>query len=230
MTLPLDRPLVKICGLRSAELAQATSDAGADLIGFVFAESRRQVTASEARGIIDSLTGAAIPVGLFVDHSVDEINETARTAGIQILQLHWRPNENDLQRLELPYYLVRRTEPGATYDAIAADLDRVQHSPNPPLWFMVDAFHPGHSGGTGILADWELATKLAATFPIMLAGGLKPETVADAIAQVRPAHVDVSTGVEIDGAKSPERIREFVANARSAFSSYSSSSEITTQS
>ncbi|MEZ4665125.1 MAG: phosphoribosylanthranilate isomerase [Thermomicrobiales bacterium] len=230
MTMVPSGPLVKICGLRTPELAQATSDAGADLIGFVFASSRRQVTAEQARDIIEALDGPAVPVGLFVDHSVEEINTTARRAGLEILQLHWRADESDFQRFELPYYAVRRTEPGATYDEIAPELDRLLSSPNPPLWIMVDAYHPTQSGGTGHLADWELSRRLAASFPLMLAGGLNPENVANAIAQVRPAHVDVSSGVEVDGIKSPELVRAFVANARAAFDTYSSASEITVQS
>lgn len=223
-------PLVKICGLRTLELAQATSDAGADLIGFVFAPSRRQVTAERAREIIAKLQGPAIPVGLFVDQSVDEINEIARAADLGILQLHWRDNAADFQRFERPYYVVRRTEPGATFDDIAPELERLLESSSPPLWVMVDAYHPTQSGGTGHQADWVLSSRLAASFPLMLAGGLNPDNVADAIAQVRPAHVDVSSGVEVDGAKSPDLIRAFVTNARAAFVRYSSSSEITVQS
>jgi phosphoribosylanthranilate isomerase len=73
-----------------------------------------------------------------------------------------------------------------------------------------------------------LSARLAKSFPLMLAGGLRPENVGQAIEQVRPAHVDVSSGVEIDGEKSPERIRAFVTNARSAFDRYSSSSSDTT--
>jgi phosphoribosylanthranilate isomerase len=231
MNLVPDRPLVKICGMRSVEIAQAANDAGADLIGFVFAPSRRQVTPEQARNIVEFTNGPAVAVGLFVDDSVEDINATARTAGIRLLQIHWRECDADLQQLELPYYLVRRTEPGATYDDVAPDLDRVLGLPTPPLWIMVDAYHPGQSGGTGLLADWELSTRLANSFPLMLAGGLRPENVAQAIEQVRPAHVDVSSGVEIDGEKSPERIREFVESARSAFERYSSSSsETTTQS
>jgi phosphoribosylanthranilate isomerase len=223
-----DRPLVKICGMRSVNVAQAANDAGADLIGFVFAPSRRQVTADQARDIVDGTNGRAIPVGLFVDDPVDVINATARSSGIELLQIHWRENVDDLQRFELPYYLVRRTEPGATYDDVAPELERVMGLPVPPLWIMVDAYHPGQSGGTGLLADWDLATRLAKSFPLMLAGGLRPDNVAQAIEQVRPAHVDVSSGVEIDGEKSPERIQAFVENARIAFERYSSSSSETT--
>ena len=230
MTQLPDHPLVKICGLQTIAHAQATNDAGADLIGFVFAKSRRQVNATQVREIVDALIGQAVPVGLFVDQSVEEINATARTSGVQILQLHWRSNEDDLPRLELPYFLVRRTEPGATYDAVAADLDRVQSSANPPLWFLIDSYHPGESGGTGLLADWELAASLATSFPIMLAGGLKPGNVAEAIERVRPAHVDVSSGVEENGTKSPELIRAFVENARTGLGHYSSSFDMTTQS
>lgn len=223
-----DRPLVKICGMRSVAIAQAANDAGADLIGFVFAPSRRQVTAEQARMIVEGTSGPAIPVGLFVDDSVEKINAIANMAGIKLLQIHWRDNVSDLERFELPYYLVHRTEPGTTYDDIAPDLEHVLGLPVPPLWIMVDAYHPGQSGGTGLLADWELSTRLAKTFPLMLAGGLKPDNVAQAIEQVRPAHVDVSSGVEIDGEKSPERIQTFVAHARAAFDGYSSSSSETT--
>jgi len=212
-----DRPLVKICGLRSLDHAKTACDAGADLIGFVFASSKRQVSADFVRPIVEELSGPAIPVGLFVDESVTEIIQTARRAGIELLQVHWRKDERDLLALDLPYLLVRRTEPGATYDAVAADLDRVARSANPPVRFLIDSYHPGQSGGTGTLADWDLAARLATVFPILLAGGLNPENVANAIEQVRPAGVDVSSGVETGGTKSDERIRAFVGNARRAF-------------
>lgn len=222
------RPLVKICGMMSVEIAQATNDAGADLMGFVFAKSRRQVTPEQVREIVNGVSGPIVPVGLFLDNPVEEINEMARISGVQLLQLHWRANDEDLKRFDLPYYLVRRALPEETYDDIAPNLDRVMSAPNPPLWIMVDAYHPQHSGGTGLLSDWELSARMAADYPLMLAGGLNPENVGDAIEQVRPAHVDVSSGVEIDGQKSPERIRAFVKNARDAFERYSSSSSETT--
>ncbi len=224
-----DRPLVKICGLRTLEHAHTASEVGADLIGFVFAPSKRQVTADIVRPIVEGLSGTAIPVGLFVDEPVAEIDETARRAGIELLQVHWRQDERDLLALDHPYLLVRRTEPGATYDAVAADLDRVARSANPPLRFLIDSYHPGQGGGTGTLADWDLAARLATVFPILLAGGLNPENVANAIEQVRPAGVDVSSGVETGGTKSDERIRAFVENARRAFTVQSSSSEMSVQ-
>ena len=160
MILPAGN-LVKICGLRTIELAQATSDAGADLIGFVFAPSRRQVTADQAGAMIRGIDGPAIPVGLFVDHSVDEINDIARVAGLDLLQLHWRADESDYQRVERPYYVVRRTEPDARYETIAPQLEQVFNSLNPPLWVLIDAYHPEQSGGTGLLSDWNLAASLA---------------------------------------------------------------------
>ena len=230
MTLLPDRPLIKIDGFRQLEHAQVASDAGADMVGFIFAPARRQVTADQAGAIVDALRGDAIPTGVFVDESVDEINGTANAAGVALLQVHWRDDERDLLGLELPYFLVRRTEPGATYDILAPDLERVLNSSNPPLRLVIDSYQPGASGGTGVLADWELAGQLARSFPILLAGGLRPANVVDAIEAVRPAGVDVSSGVEADGTKSPELIRAFVANARAAFERYSLSSAITTQS
>ncbi len=230
MSVLLQRPVVKICGLRTLEHAQAASDAGADFIGFVFAPSKRQVTADLVRPIVSALTGSARPVGLFVHESVADMNQTAKAAGIELLQVHWRQDERDLRAIALPYMLVRRTEPGADYDAVARDLERVANTPNPPVRFLIDSYHPGESGGTGTLADWDLAARLARSFPVVLAGGLHPGNVSDAIARVRPAGVDVSSGVEVDGVKSPERIRAFVANARSGFDAHSSSSEMTTHS
>ena len=230
MTLLSDCPLIKIDGFRQLEHVQVASDAGADMVGFIFAPARRQVSADQARAIVDALQGDAIPTGVFVDEPVEEINRTANAAGVELLQVHWRAEERDLLTLEQPYFLVRRTEPGATYDAIAPDLERVLASSNPPLRFVIDSYHPGATGGTGVLADWKLAGQLARGFPILLAGGLKPSNVADAIKVVRPAGVDVSSGVETDGTKSPELIRAFIANARAAFDRYSSSSAITTQS
>lgn len=219
-----DRSLIKICGLRTLEHAQAANDAGADLVGFVFTSSRRQVTAELVRPIVETITGQSVSVGLFVDEPVDEINRVARAAGVDILQVFWRADERDLLALDLPYLLVRRTEPDATYDRIARDFDRVANSANPPLRFLVDSYHPGQHGGTGILADWGLAAELARSFPIVLAGGLSPENVTGAIDRVHPAGVDVSSGVEIEGVKSVVRIDDFIANARAAFDCYSSSS------
>ncbi|MCA9858291.1 MAG: phosphoribosylanthranilate isomerase [Thermomicrobiales bacterium] len=217
MSVLPDRPLIKICGLRDLDGAQATADVGADLIGFVFAPSKRQVTADDVRPIVDALTGEALPVGLFVDEPVDEINRVAKAAGLPLLQVHWRQNEEDLLALELPYMLVRRTEPNATYDTVAPDLERVLASQNPPVRVLVDSYHPGASGGTGVLADWDLAAQLARSFPVVLAGGLNPENVASAIETVEPVGVDVSSGVERDGVKAVDLIEAFVANARVAF-------------
>ena len=224
--LPADS-LVKICGLRTLEQAQVANDAGADLVGFVFAPSKRQVTPEIVRPIVQAMRGPSLPVGLFVDESIATIDATAQAAGIALLQVHWRADERDLLEFQFPYLLVRRTEPDATYDGLALDFERVLRSPNPPLRILIDAYHPGEAGGTGRLADWALAARLARSFPVVLAGGLNPENVGTAIEQVGPAGVDVSSGVEIDGAKSPERIRAFVENARAAFERQSSSSEMT---
>lgn len=230
MTLLLDRPLVKICGLRDLERAQAVSDAGADLVGLNFSpRSRRQVSVEDARVIVDGLHGEVVTVGLFVEETVAQINATAAAAGVQTLQVYWREDERDLLEFELPYLIVRRTEPGAVYDMVAPDLTRLLESPNPPFAVLIDSYHPGALGGTGVLADWELSAQLARSFPVMLAGGLKPSNVAEAIETVHPAGVDVASGVEVDGIKSPELIRDFVHNARAAFETYSSSAEITSQ-
>lgn len=217
MTVLPDHPLVKICGLRSIEPAWVARDTGADLVGFVFTPSKRQVSPELVRSITNELDGSVKTIGLFVDESVEEINDIARSAGVDLLQIYWRDDERDLLELELPYLLVRRTRPGTSPEEVMNDFDRVMASANPPVRFLVDSYHPGEKGGSGTLADWELATELAARYPIVLAGGLNPENVGHAIQRVRPYGVDVSSGVEIDGVKSPERIRAFISNARIAF-------------
>lgn len=226
-----DRPLVKICGVKQIDHAQAASDAGADFIGFNFsALSPRRVSAERAREIIDALQGDTVPVGLFVEQSVEQIEGIATATNIRMLQVFWRDDTQFLLDLNLPYMLVRRTEPDATYDSVAPGLERVMNSANPPRLFLIDSYHPGAMGGTGVLANWGLAAQLAKTFPVMLAGGLKPSNVAEAIESVRPLGVDVASGVESNGEKSPELIRAFVESARAAFARYSSSSEMTVQS
>ena len=96
-------------------------------------------------------------------------------------------------------------------------IDSFQRIPNAPAAFLIDGFQPGHAGGQGVLADWEAARELAQRFPIILAGGLTPANVAEAIETVRPVGVDVSSGVETSGVKDRRKMIDFVANARSAF-------------
>jgi phosphoribosylanthranilate isomerase len=225
--------LVKICGMMRSEDAEAAADAGADLIGFVFAESRRRVEPAAARIWIDrarSVNPRIQTVGLFVHATPETIREVVAISGVDLVQLHGMPEVDEIERIGIPCLIVVRQHPeqtGADVLEYAATVAR-----NPLVQkVMLDAYHPTMAGGTGTIADWTLAAELSRALPLMLAGGLDPENVADAIGAVRPAGVDVSSGVERMGAKDPELIRAFVANARSGFESagYSISSGTSSQ-
>ncbi|HEX9369607.1 MAG TPA: phosphoribosylanthranilate isomerase [Roseiflexaceae bacterium] len=206
---------VKICGLRTPEHALAAVEAGADLLGFIFAPARRQVAPAVAAAIAQAVR-AAEPVagrrltlvGVFVNEAPTRMLEIADACGLDALQLSGDE--------ELP--IVEHLNGRALIKAVRLN-DAVQEQdwlraalPNARL--IVDAHVPGAYGGAGVVADWERAAALARRRPIILAGGLRPENVGAAIRQVRPWGVDVSSGVETDGVKDVAKIRAFVAAVR----------------
>jgi phosphoribosylanthranilate isomerase len=214
--------VVKICGLREPEHAAAAIAAGADLIGFIFAPARRQITAAKARTCIDAARSAAsgrtvLSVGVFVDAPVCEMMRIVAEAGIDVLQLHGDEPPESIGLLPMPAVKVFRPRPGTGPTSVLAEINRYRSTPSPPSAILVDGYVEGDSGGSGVRADWELAEEISATLPILLGGGLDSLNVGAAIRQVRPLGVDVSSGVEIDGVKSADRIEEFIRVARQAF-------------
>jgi phosphoribosylanthranilate isomerase len=211
--------IVKICGLRSEAHALAAADAGADLLGFILAPSRRQVSIGQVAQIRTALErhcsqGARRPelVGVFVNASALAIRAAVSQGGLDLIQLSgdepiaWREQLDGLQLIKA----VRLTDSATEQEWIAhsAAQDQVR--------LLVDAHVPGSYGGAGIVANWASAAALARRAAILLAGGLTPENVGAAVREVRPWGVDVSSGVETDGAKDIAKIRTFIAAARSA--------------
>ena len=214
--------VVKICGLREPEHAAAAAAAGADLIGFIFAPARRQVTAEAARACIAAARGAApqrtvLAVGVFVDAPPAEMTRIAVEVGLDVLQLHGDEPLESLQDLPVPVVKALRPRPGTRAAHILAEINRYQSSRCAPLGILVDGYAEEGSGGTGARADWRLAKEIAANFPILLGGGLDSRNIGDAIRQVCPIGVDVSSGVEAEGTKSASRIEEFIRAAQQAF-------------
>ncbi len=214
--------LVKICGLREPEHAAAAARAGADLIGFVFAPARRQVTASIARSCIAAAREVAVSrtlvaVGVFVDAAPAEIAGIAKDAGLDAVQLHGTESPETIRNLSLPVIKALRPQPKSTSGTLLSEIHHYQSAPVPPVGILVDGYSEQASGGTGARADWSLAAEICTESPILLAGGLDPENVGDAIQRVRPLGVDVSSGVEIDGIKDSALITQFVLAARTAF-------------
>jgi phosphoribosylanthranilate isomerase len=214
--------VVKIDGLREPEDAAAAAAAGADLIGFIFAPGRRQVTAAAARSCIAAARGEApetpvLTVGVFVDALPSEIRQIVEEAGIDAVQLHGDEAPESVQQVPVPVLKVLRPRPGTDAAAVGSEINRFRSGPVPPAGILLDSYVQNVAGGSGVRADWRLAKEVAASFPILLAGGLDPENVGAAIREVRPLGVDVSSGVEIDGVKSAGRIERFVRAARQAF-------------
>ena len=218
----LDRHLVKICGLREPAHARTAATAGADLLGFIFAPARRQVSPKQARGCIDAARAAAAPrrvlaVGVFVDAPPSQMNAIADEADLDILQLHGEEPPALLAELSRPVVKALRPPAGTPALDVVGLIDRYKGVPNAPLAYLLDGYSQRAAGGEGVRAEWGLAADLATVAPLVLAGGLDPVNVSTAIAAARPLAVDVSSGVETHGAKDETKIGAFLAAAKAAF-------------
>lgn len=206
----MNLPRVKICGITNAADALHAVCCGADALGFVFYErSPRCVAPGQVRDIIATLPPLVTVVGLFVNEKVEEIRRVADVCGLDVIQLHG--DESPAMCLELiPYRVIKAVR---LRDADAPeDLDRY-----PGGAILLDAYVPDRFGGTGHRCDWQLASRIARRRPTILAGGLDPGCVADAVRTVRPYGVDVSSGVErAPGVKDPQKVAAFIRNAKSA--------------
>lgn len=200
----MTRIRIKICGVRDEHAARAAADAGADAVGLVFVESSpRHVEVSDAAKIVAGLPAFVEPVGLFVDASAEHLRTVCDATGIRSVQLHGREPISILDGLQglrviraMPFAL------NALDNALAWDEDpRVSA-------MLFDAAQ----GGSGEAIDWHALAAAAPGFskPIILAGGLTPGNVAEAVSVVRPYAADVSSGVESSrGVKDPALIRAF---------------------
>ena len=208
--------LVKICGLRTVEHALVAVDAGADLLGFIFAPARRQVGPAEVAQISRAVRSATPPerrltlVGVFVDEAPQRIRAVAQQCDLDAIQLSgdepiaFAEQLGDLAIIKA----IRFRETAAEQSWLNGEAANIR--------LLVDAHVPGAYGGAGVVADWDRARLLAHHRPIILAGGLTPANVGAAIEHVQPWGVDVSSGVESEGAKDSAKIQAFVAAARAA--------------
>jgi phosphoribosylanthranilate isomerase len=200
---------VKICGVTTAEQALACVDAGADAVGVNFVPSSpRRVDVATGAAIARAVGPRALVVAVVAGLPLAEMRALRDATGVGCLQLHGDESAADVTAL-LPhaYKAVRVGGPGDV--ALASSM--------PGDYVMVDAKHGAALGGTGHVVDWSLVAELAGRRRLVLAGGLRPENVAEAVAAVRPWCVDVASGVEsAPGVKDLERVRAFVERARAA--------------
>ena len=204
------RTRIKICGLTRFDDAELAVQLGADALGFVFwPDSPRAVTPEIVRDIVRHLPALPVRVGVFVNAPPDEIARAVEIASLDAIQLHGDENVNDYGHLSAR--LIK-----SVHVLEDAEWQTAMRLPLPVLP-LVDAVDSARRGGTGHVADWTGAERLARQRPVMLAGGLTAENVAQAVIQVRPWAVDVSSGVEwTPGIKSPDRMRAFFARVRDA--------------
>lgn len=236
-------PAVKVCGIREPEHAVVAVRAGTDLIGMVFAESRRRVTVEQALAIAKAVRETASPdwgcldvgpgqwseaylslrakgpllVGVFVNAKPVEMQRVAEACGLDAIQLSGDESWELCEALRLPVLQVVHVGPDMTGPLLLEMLRRQRGLlERLPVMPVLDTAVAGEHGGTGRTFDWGVARAVAEEMPVVLSGGLAPGNVADAIRRVWPWAVDVSSGVETAGVKDPEKIRQFITEARRA--------------
>ena len=200
---------VKVCGITNPWDARVATDAGADAVGLVFAESPRRINVEQARKVAAALPDGVLKVGVFVDARPEEVLGIAGEVGLDYAQLHGDENHETVAKIRkgglgvIKALRVRNAQALAAVENYEVDL------------FLLDAWSEKLRGGTGERFDWELAKTLKGRDNILVSGGLTPENVREAIEFFEPYGVDASSSLEErPGKKNDERVRRFVSAAK----------------
>ena len=206
---------IKICGITDVETVAICGRLRAELIGLVFADSRRQLTPEQAMEITHHLlTQPRRPklVGVFVNAPAYEVNQIAEYCHLDLVQLSGDEDDDYCRRIERPLIRAARIGGGTTVEEIES---RIVASPSHTV-HLLDVRSTDKYGGTGECFDWEILGGLNPALPVVVAGGLNPENVGELIMRYRPWGVDVSSGVESRGYKDPAKILAFIRAVREA--------------
>jgi len=200
---------IKICGITAIDDALHAIDCGADALGFVFYErSPRAIAPDKAQAIIAKLPSFVTVVGLFVNEVPAIIRAIADECHLDVIQYHGDETPETVRMAPRRAIRALRIRENET-------LAEIDHYPASGL--LIDAWVAGAFGGTGVLSNWQIAAEIAQKRPLILAGGLTPDNVAEAIQTVRPYGVDVSSGVEeAPGRKDKKKVAAFIRAARMA--------------
>ena len=193
---------VKICGLKEKEHVKAAVEAGADAIGFVFAASKREVSIEQAKELAKEVPAGVLKIGVFVNPTIQEIETAVREVPLDFVQYHGN---------ETPEFIQTNSFPSIKALSVRSEEDIDVAKQFNTDFYLFDAPGTDYQGGSGLTFNWQLMQ--GHSIPqekIILAGGLNPANVEDAIKRVKPYMVDVSSGVEIDGRKDSELIRAFI--------------------
>ncbi|MCP0911718.1 MULTISPECIES: phosphoribosylanthranilate isomerase [Acinetobacter] len=213
------RTRAKICGITRVEDVHAVVNAGADAIGFVFyPPSPRAVTAEQAAQLVQAIAPYVQVVGLFVNHSANEIQDILKTVPLDILQFHGDETPEQCQAIAQQvgrrWYKAIQVKPDLD---VVVEIQRYQDAGASAV--LLDAWHPDLKGGTGHSFDWETFPKL--DIPLILAGGLNPDNIEQAILTTQAYAVDVSGGVEsAKGIKDQQLIERFMQGVHRGSAKY----------
>lgn len=196
---------VKICGIQTFADAWGAIRAGADALGFVFAPSKRKVDAEQVRSIIRDLPPFVCTVGVFVNEKTERITQIVKYTGLTHVQLHGDEKPEDCDQMVVPCFKTIKVQSRGDMKNMGRYQTRA---------IVLDSFVKGMDGGTGRAFDWGWVKGVHRRKPLILAGGLDAENVQQAIETVRPAAVDVSSGVETGGRKDPEKMSTFVRRSK----------------
>lgn len=201
---------VKICGITNPEDAGAAVEFGADALGFVFfKDSPRYIPPEDAAAIVRSLPAFVVSVGVFVNEGQEKIQSVLSATGIDIIQLHGEesPEMCTFSRRVVKAIRVKSLESLAPLEGFR----------NLVSAFLLDTYTPDALGGTGRIFNWDVALEAKQFGRVILAGGLTPENVAQAIGHVKPYAVDVSSGIELrKGKKDHDKMKRFIERAKTA--------------
>jgi phosphoribosylanthranilate isomerase len=205
---------IKICGITNEEDALAAAQLGADALGFIFAPSPRQILAERAREIIEILPPMVQTVGVFVDEDPEKVVRTAEYCHLDLLQFHGGESPGYCSNFDRR--VIKAIRVLNWQDLLG--LEEYNHVVDALL---LDTYSPNQYGGTGVTFDWNLALRAKEYGRVILAGGLNPENVADAVNVVRPYAVDASSGLEQSpGVKNHRRVAEFIERVQQAERKY----------
>jgi phosphoribosylanthranilate isomerase len=209
---------IKIDGIKQEAHAIAIAKAEVNFIGMVFATSPRQITPLYAKKIVEILRmkeNSTKTVGVFVNTTAGTVNRIADTCNLDWVQLHGDEPWEFCRELNRPVIKVIRVSRNFKPETIIANLNRGEKIlAKQKHIFLIDSNVPEKYGGTGQPFNWELARPIAERFPVIIAGGLTPDNVREAILTIKPWGVDVSSGVETGGAKDPDKILKFIDAVR----------------
>jgi phosphoribosylanthranilate isomerase len=198
---------VKICGITNIGDALEACGLGADMLGFIFVESSpRYILPGSAERIIAELPSSVVPVGIFADMETHEIESIIASTGIKILQLHGNETPEEVSGYKVP--VIKSFRVGSGFDTLIL---KKYH----PYAYLLDTYSPGIPGGTGKIFDWEIAVQAKTFGRVILAGGLNPGNIAEAVKKTAPYAVDVNSGVESrPGKKDALKLKMLFQNLR----------------